>query len=78
MIFLLNVNLYTRHDCLGNEYTDITGKYTIKISFYYKDELIRTTNELYAHAFPIINTYDINLIETFNISKLWLNYILLH
>ena len=70
MIFLLNVNLYTRHDCLGNEYTDITGKYTIKISFYYKDELIRTTNELYAHAFPIINRYDINLIETFNISKL--------
>ena len=61
---------YTRYDCLGNEYTDITGNYTIKVNFYYKDELIRTTNELHAHAFPIINTYDINLIDTFNISKL--------
>lgn len=46
---------YIRYDCLGIEYTDTTGKYTIKVSFYYKDELIKTTNELYTHAFPIIN-----------------------
>ena len=68
MIFLLNVNFYTRYDCFGNEYKELTGKYTLRINFYYKDELIKTTNELYAYAFPIINTYDINIIDTSNIS----------
>ena len=59
---------YSRYDCFGNEYKELTGKYTLRINFYYKDELIKTTNELYAYAFPIINTYDINIIDTSNIS----------
>ena len=59
---------YSRYDCCGNEYEDLTTNNTIKVSFYYKDELIKTTNDFYAYAFPIINSYNINLIDTFNIS----------
>lgn len=53
---------YSRYDCCGNEYKELTTNNTIKVSFYYKDEIkIETTNELYAYAFPIINAFNINI-----------------
>ena len=50
-----------RYDCCGNEYKELTTNNTIKVSFYYKDELIQTTNDFYAYAFPIINAFNINI-----------------
>ena len=52
---------YSRYDCCGNEYKELTTNNTIKVSFYYKDELIQTTNDFYAYAFPIIDAFDISI-----------------
>ena len=52
---------YLRYDCCGDEYEDLTTDNTIKVSFYYKDKLIETTNSFYTHAFPIINTFNISI-----------------
>ena len=52
---------YLRYDCCGDEYGDLTADNTIKVSFYYKDKLIETTNSFYTHAFPIINAFNISI-----------------
>ena len=52
---------YSRYDCFGNEYKELTTNNTIKVSFYYKDELIQTTNDFYAYAFPIIDAFNISI-----------------
>ena len=52
---------YLRYDCCGDEYEDLTTDNTIKVSFYYKDKLIETTNSFYTHAFPIINAFNISI-----------------
>ena len=51
-----------RYDCCGDVYKDLTVDNTINVNFYYKDEIIiKTTKELYAYAFPIINAFNINI-----------------
>ena len=51
-----------RYDCCGDVYKDLTADNTINVNFYYKDEIIiKTTKELYAYAFPIINAFNINI-----------------
>ena len=51
-----------RYDCCGDVYKDLTVDNTINVNFYYKDEIIiKTTKELYAYAFPIINAFNISI-----------------
>ena len=52
---------YFRYDCSDDVYRDLTEGNSIKVSFYYKDKLIETTNSFYTHAFPIIDMFNIRI-----------------
>ena len=52
---------YLRYDCSDDVYRDLTEGNSIKVSFYYKDKLIETTNSFYTHAFPIIDMFNIRI-----------------